>query len=523
MKLLQGVLLLSAFCVLAGAQACNKFQFTADSYVCMCSGTSCDNPGDIPPPVDDSTFTIVTSSRDGGRFDVQNLATSTIPTVNATVVILNPTYQYQTMHGFGGAFTDSAGINIATLSNASQDSLIKTYFAPEGIRYDLCRIPIAGSDFSVRPYSYDDVAGDVNLDFFALAEEDYKYKLPYIRRAIEVMDAERELLLFGSPWSPPAWMKENGMHNGSGGMLTQYWTSYANYFVKFIDAYEAEGAPIWGITTQNEPLTGYQDWPWNTCLWTAEDMRDWIIADLGPIMATAGYGDKQIMVLDHNRDALPWYPKTILENPAANQYVDGTAVHWYADGGNYPSLLSETHDLFPDKFILYTEACEGWDAAVDSRVILGSWQRAQNYAYNIIDDVTHYSTGWVDWNMALDLGGGPNWANNFVDAPIIIDTENDRFYKQPTFYVMGHFSKFIVPGAKAIYNSINGDYYSIRAAGFVNPDGVGVATVLNTNDNPINVTVQPIAGTDYYLNIEMEGKSMNTYLFNFPSAVTIKK
>jgi len=495
-------------------------QFTAESYVCVCSGTSCDFPGDIAPPADTSSFVMVTSSQSGGRFDVVNPATSSTPTVNATVLRLNPTYQYQTMHGFGGAFTDSAGINIAKLSNDSQDTLIRSYFAPEGIRYDLCRVPIAGSDFSVRPYSYDDVDGDVNLDFFALAEEDYMYKLPYIRKAIEVMDAERELLLFGSPWAPPAWMKESGMTNGSGGLLREMWTPYANYFVKFIEAYEAEGAPIWGVTTQNEPLTGYEDWMWNTCLWTAEDMRDWLKADLGPIMNTAGFADKIIMVLDHNRDALPWYPKTILEDPEANQYVDGTAVHWYDDANSYPNLMSETHDLFPDKFILYTEACEGWNAPSDSRVVLGSWERAQNYAYNIIDDVTHFSTGWVDWNMALDMGGGPNWANNFVDAPIIIDAASDRFYKQPMFYVMGHFSKFIVPGGKAIYSSVVGDYNSIRAAAFVNPDGYGVAVVLNTNDNPVDVTVQPLVGTEYYLNVEMEGKSINTFLFNIPANPT---
>ncbi|KAK7085976.1 hypothetical protein SK128_000067, partial [Halocaridina rubra] len=159
--------------------------------------------------------------------------------------------------GYGTAFTDSAGLNVVQLSQAAQDKLLRSYFAPEGIEYDLCRIPIAGSDFSVRPYSYDDVEGDVELVNWALVEEDLNYKLPLILKAQEM--SQKTIKLFGSPWSPPAWMKTNGKFNESGELLKTMWQPWSNYFVKFVEAYEAAGAPMWGLTTQNEPLSGFDD------------------------------------------------------------------------------------------------------------------------------------------------------------------------------------------------------------------------------------------------------------------------
>ncbi|CAL4258628.1 unnamed protein product, partial [Meganyctiphanes norvegica] len=166
---------------------------------------------------------------------------------------------------------------------------------------------MAGSDFSVRPYSYDDIEGDVALVNFALAEEDWLYKLPLIQWANSL--SQREVKLFGSPWSPPAWMKTNGKFNESGELLPEMYQPWAEYFVKFVEAYESNGAPIWGLTTQNEPLSGFDDnWGWNTCGWTAEDMRDWIKTNLGPTLEAAGLRRLKLMVDDFNRDTLPWYP-----------------------------------------------------------------------------------------------------------------------------------------------------------------------------------------------------------------------
>ncbi|CAL4071152.1 unnamed protein product [Meganyctiphanes norvegica] len=486
---------------------CLRKVFDQSSFVCSCNADYCDtlsDPGDVPP----TTYVSYSSSASEARFLKSSGGVDSSPRPDAILLRVNADYHYQTMMGFGGAFTDSAGLNIVALSNATQEKLMSSYFSPSGIEYTLCRTPMAGSDFSVRPYSYDDIEGDVALVNFALAEEDWLYKLPLIQWANSL--SQREVKLFGSPWSPPAWMKTNGKFNESGELLPEMYQPWAEYFVKFVEAYESNGAPIWGLTTQNEPLSGFDDnWGWNTCGWTAEDMRDWIKTNLGPTLEAAGLRRLKLMVDDFNRDTLPWYPAKMLEDPEAYQYIDGTAVHWYSDRWVGPAVLSELQGLFPEKFILYTEACEGWDVGGAESVQLGSWSRAENYMMNIIDDVNHYSTGWVDWNMALDMTGGPNWANNLVDAPIIINAEEDEFYKQPTFYAMGHFSKFVVPGMKRI--DIHSPDEQIWASAFVDPDMLKYVYVfVNLKDEITDVSIE-LQG--HYINMNIPARSFHTVIY----------
>jgi len=512
--LLAVVLVLASLGPSLAGSPCQPHSFGADSVVCVCSADYCDFPGVITAGPE-GTFTSVTSSRAGLRFDVETSTFDQAPGDATVVVHVNHKYEYQTVMGYGGAFTDATGINIGTLPEATQEVLLKSYFSPEGLEYNLCRIPIAGSDFSTRPYSYDDVEGDVELTHFNLTMEDYQYKLPYIHRAMDL--SEEEILLFGSPWSPPAWMKENGHFNGSGGLLKEMWQPWSDYFVKFVEHYEAQGVPIWGLTTQNEPLTGFEDWFWNTCAWSAEDQRDWIKTNLGPTLEAAGMRRLKLMVDDHNRDTLPWYPGTILEDPLSANYVDGIALHWYSDDWTGASVMDETQALFPDKFLLYTESCDGWDAAPEERVKLGDWSRGESYAYNIIEDMNHHSTGWVDWNMALDMQGGPNWANNFVDSPIIIDKENGVFYKEPMFYAMGHFSKFVTRGSRRTYSSVTGsDVFRVTA--FHNPeDNTSVVVLLNFGDTAESVSVDVGDGANY-INFDMPEKAIKTILFQTPAA-----
>lgn len=303
-------------------------------------------------------------------------------------------------------------------------------------------------------------------------------------------------------------MKENGMFNGSGGLLPEMWQPYSNYFVKFVEEYEAEGAPMWGLTTQNEPMTGFDDWFWNTCAWTGEGQRDWIKTNLGPTLEAAGMRRLKLMIDDHNRDTLPWYPEPAMTDPSSNAFLDGIAVHWYSDAWTHPDVLEETHGLWPDKFILYTESCDGWNAAPEERVNLGDWTRLENYVSNIIDDMNHWSTGWVDWNMALDMQGGPNWAYNFVDSPIIVNKENNEFYKNPMFYGLGHFSKFMLPGSKRVLTSTSDG--SVWVTAVVNTDGTNAIVLLNWNDSPSAVSVNAEEGK--VVNLELPSKSLTTLL-----------
>lgn len=498
-----------------GVTPCEKV-FGSDSFACSCSGDSCDFLGDLPHPDDSTTFTVVTSDRSEKRFAVTQGRAEKVQRDGSTLVLMNPSLQYQEMVGFGGGFTDAAGINIMSLSATTRDTLIRSYFSPEGLRYSMGRVPIAGTDFSTRTYSYDDVEGDVDLKHFALAEDDLKYKLPVIALARAAQGpSSQELFLLATPWSPPAWMKTNGKFNGTGGLLPEMREAYANYIAKFVNAYADRGEKLWGLTPQNEPLCGtLQDWPFNACLWYAPDMKDWIKQHLAPSLHAAGHRDLKIIVSDQVRMFLLPYVTEILSDDTARALVSGIGVHWYMDDVANLETLDRVHGLFPDQFLLYTEACEGFESPEDERVLMGDWGRAERYASSIIETSNHFSVGWLDWNLAVDVQGGPNWSNNFVDAPIIVDAGKDTFYKQPMFYALGHFSKFVERGAALVYNSqMQPTEGGLMAATFTMEDGRAVAVLLNKADTPQHVSLKPGSSSELYYHFEMPAKSIQTLLF----------
>ncbi|KAK4329358.1 hypothetical protein Pmani_000281 [Petrolisthes manimaculis] len=265
---------------------------------------------------------------------------------------------------------------------------------------------------------------------------------------------------------------------------------------------------------QDEPLAGLEDSSWNNCYWSPEDTRDWIKTHLGPAMKSAGYGDVQLMIHDQTRDTIPWYVLPCLDDAECNQYVDGTALQWYADWWTSPDSMDETHNLYPEKFMLYTESCDGWNAEPDEKVILGSWVRAENYAFNVLEDLNHWATGWVDWNMALNMSGGPDWAGKAADSPIIINTDAGEFYKQPMFYALGHFSKFIPPGSIRMPSSVSGPGSGDVIAVAVHdiPSLTDVAIILNRGDSSKSVSVDSGSGMEF-MNFVMPAKSITTILF----------
>ncbi|KAB7497444.1 Glucosylceramidase [Armadillidium nasatum] len=360
----------------------------------------------------------------------------------------------------------------------AQDNLIKMYFGPQGSRYNIIRVNMAGCDFSVRGYSYDDVDGDVDLVYFNLTEEDYNYKIPVIKHAIEVNP--EEIYVFGSPWAPPSWMKTNGEIGGQGQLLKEMWQPWANYFIKFFEMYESSlGVQLWGFTPLNEPLvslniTGFTG---PNCVFWPEDMRDWIATVLGPKLEETEYDRLKLMIYDFNRLYLEDYAETILSDPDANQYVDGTAVHWYDDDVLGPEGLDNVHNMDPSKFILYTEACV---VGTGTPVTLGAWDRGEQYVNDVIEDINHWSTGWVDWNIVLDPNGGPNWLNNFVDAPIIVNATADEFYIQPLYYALSLFSRNVPRGSVYVFSDVDND--NLKTTAFVNPDGEVVLIVANFSD-----------------------------------------
>ena len=405
--------------------------------------------------------------------------TAAQPLETEIAVFVNPNNTFQSFMGIGGAITDASAEVFSKLSSPVQSQFMDAYFGEGGINYNILRTSIHSCDFGLGSHTYIE-EGDSALTTFNI-EPDRAKRIPMIKRAASMIGDG--LVFYASPWSPPAFMKTNKDMLRGGSLLPKYYQAWANYFVKFIEAYEAEGLPVWGVTIQNEPMATQR---WESCIYTAEQERDFLKNNLGPTMAAAGYGDKKIVVWDHNRDLITHRANTIFDDPDAAKYAWGTGFHWYETwtGGNpkYENLKL-IKEAYPDKQLLFTEGCqEGFDAAHYER-----WSNAERYGNSMINDFNSGTVGWTDWNILLDETGGPNHVQNLCFAPIHADTQNDSLIFTPTYYYIGHFSRFIEPGALRVSTSASRS--TIESTTFQNPDSSLVTVVMNRTDEALDYTL----------------------------------
>jgi len=228
-----------------------------------------------------------------------------------------------------------------------------------------------------------------------------------------------------------------------------------------------------------------------------------------------GFGDVGIMIMDDQRFLLPSWARTVLNDLEARKYVSHIAVHFYWDKFTPTKTLDLTHAQFPNYPLFGTEACVGTIGDPDigqPHVILGSWERAERYAHDIIEDLNHWFVGWVDWNLALDLGGGPNWAGNFVDSPIIVNATSGEFYKQPMFYALGHFSKFLPPKSYRIGVKSSVPSPQVELTAFTNADGYKTVILMNKNDANVNVSLGEAKDKKFY-EVDLPPRSIVTVLW----------
>ena len=398
------------------------------------------------------------------------------PFENEVSIFINPHKKFQTFIGIGGAITDASAEVFARLPEDKQEELLTAYYDVEdGIGYSLCRTPIHSCDFSTASYTYIE-EGDKELKTFSI-EHDQEFKIPMIKKATAA--AGGELLLYASPWSPPAFMKDNKDMLQGGKLLPEFYEAWAMYYAKFIKAYEADGMPIWGITIQNEPMAVQR---WESCIYTAEEERDFLKNHLGPTMEKEGLGDKNIVVWDHNRDLITHRANTIFEDPEAAKYAWGIGFHWYetwAGGEPMFTNLGNIKESFPTKNLLFTEGCqEGFDAEKYQL-----WKHAERYGRSIINDFQNGTVGWTDWNILLDQTGGPNHVGNLCFAPIHGDTDKGELIYTPTYYYIGHFSKFIRPNAKRVSTTSSRSH--LLSTSFLNEDGSLVTVIMNQSEEEI--------------------------------------
>lgn len=383
--------------------------------------------------------------------------------------------QFQAIFGFGGAVTDATADLYARLKPAAKKAFITACFDPRlGLGYTIMRTTINSSDFGTDTYTYVR-EGDKSLASFDIGH-DLKNRIPLLREGLAVAKSHGlPMRVIATPWSAPAWMKSNKTMLKGGKLLPEYRDTWAQYFVKFIQAYEKAGVPIWGLSVQNEPMATQT---WESMLYTAEDETRFLGDYLGPTLKNAGMGDKKILVWDHNRDLLPQRAGHILSDPKARPYIWGVGYHWYetwAGGEPMHRNVAAVHEAYPDVPLLMTEGCiEKYDA---SR--LQDWANGERYGSQMIADLNAGSSGWVDWNMLLDMQGGPNHVKNYCFAPLHASDDGELVFT-PIFHYIAHVSRYLKPQARRVSAATSRSVLDTTA--FRNPDGSLAIVVMNKTD-----------------------------------------
>ncbi|MBR0277721.1 MAG: glycoside hydrolase family 30 protein [Clostridia bacterium] len=410
--------------------------------------------------------------------------------IESPLITLHPDIEYQEIKGFGGAFTEAAAVTLAKLGKENQNRIIKLYFDEEsGIGYNFGRVHMNSCDFSEGNYACTK-ENDNTLETFNI-ERDKQAIIPMIKNAMEY---SKDLEVFVSPWSPPAYMKTNGEMNNGGKLKEEYFELWAEHFVKFINAYRNMGINVTTASVQNEAKATQK---WDSCVYTAEEERDFVKNYLGKKMAD---NNVKLLFWDHNKEHVVERARVMLDDEDAAKYIGGIAFHWYS--GDHFEQLEMAHKLYPNIDLVFSEGCYEYSLGKSDTVKIG-----EKYAHDMIGNFNNYCNIFCDWNLLLDEKGGPNHVGNFCDAPIMADTKNDRIYIHDSYYYIGHFSKYIKKGARRIGSSKWSD--SLDTVSFKNPDGEIITVVLNRSDKNENFSI--LIGTER-ADLKAEAHSIATYI-----------
>lgn len=435
----------------------------SDRIVCACTEDFCDNY-ELEWPQKFGEIFVYQSSEAGKRFERiyndQEEHDRSLRQLVPREIRVNVTEKHQKIMGWGGAVTDTAAFLANSLRPEVSQVLMEAMYGRSGSRFNMGRVPMGATDFSFRFYSYDDQEeDDFELKNWSLTSEDHKLKIPFIRRAIELVNqtGNGDLKLVMTPFGAPKWLVDN-RQTAHGFLKNELaYQARALSFVKFLDAYKQEGIRFWGATIQNQvvKLSTNHDIP--SVFFCNNQIVEFVGQHLGPTLEQHGYGlsdDFQLLVGDESVGLADFHVRAIMDNPQSSQYISGLAYHNYMSGkfGLGYDLISELYEPYRErgqlKYLLMTEGCEN-NTHIKGylRSDPGDWTEAEHYASDIIEDLLRDTQAWIDWNLALDLQSGPNYLTTKIDATIIVDPINNEFYKAPSYYTLSHFSRFFRPNS----------------------------------------------------------------------------
>lgn len=480
--------------------------------------------------------------------------------------VIHPQELRQTIDGFGGSLTESSAFVLACVAPEQRQAVLEELYGEQGANFSVARTQIGASDFSVEGlYSLAEQEGDTALLSFSLSRDqegfskaqypqvkDEHYDLYHLMKdiaQIKQSQQDKTYKILASPWTAPAWMKDNGRYyqrdehaRRGGALLPQYYQTFADYFVKYLEAWRAEGVEFWAVTPENEPMGN--DGGWESMDLPPAQEAEFIGKYLGPTLAAHGFGEVQILGFDQNTFEMGPYTAAIYGDEQANAYTAGMAIHWYGSTIScFPEVLDSIHALYPDKTLFHSEGCidnlgcPAWDGVTDpvgftesgwfnndafwwtpsatdwaySTPFWPEWHPAYapttRYATYVIDGVNHWMTGLCDWNIVLDSIGGPNHVNNYAAAPVMIDYQNDIIYYTPYYYVLKQFSLSMRPGDVALGVAQPQGQEQIHLCAVRKADGTLAVNIYNAGEQAEEVCLQIGA---YHAAVPMPARALKT-------------
>ena len=421
------------------------------------------------------------------------------------VLNLYPSVTKQMFEGFGGAFTEAAGYVYSQLPHDKKEELMRAYFSENGLGYVFGRCPVDSCDFSLSEYGAVDDESDRTLAAFSLARDE-RYIFPLIRDAQKLRPDLKFML---SPWSPPAFMKSNGRKTGGGRLRGEYAGMWADYLCRYVMEYRQRGIPVFAMSIQNEPNAAQK---WESCLFTAEEERDFIAGYLSFALKQNGLEDIMLTIWDHNKERLFDRAAAVLSDPAVDEAVGAVGYHWYS--GDHFEALDLVHRTYPGKKLIFTEGCVEHKYFDQDDLLT----HARMYAHEIINGLNHGMHIFLDWNLCLDSHGGPNHADNYCESPVMATESGDDIRYNPSYAYIGHFSRYIKPGAVVIGLSRYSGNLEMTAC--KNPDGSLACVISNPQDASRSCYLRvngQIAG------INLPANSLSTFLIDPVNMTTGKK
>lgn len=483
--------------------------------VCVCNDTYCDTL-DVPQIVC-GEYILVTSSKSGKRFNITRTKFDSLSTTVASNrrFEIDETRKYQQLIGFGGALTDATSSVLAAMSKSIRECVYKSYVSKSfGAAYDIVRIPLGGTDFSEQPWAYHEApSGDVTLSNMTDVHPLDRRRINQIKELQSQMP-ETSLRLMLCAWSPPPWMKTN--NRWVGGWLPQrFYSTWALYHIKALDLWKNEGIQFWSLSTGNEPIVAPLT-RFMSLIWFPSDQRRWLTKYLKPMLNENGYGNVQILGIDDQRSTLMQVCRAF-EKSWFDPHLEGLdmiGLHWYLDELTDANTIDTAIKRYKIP-ILYTESCEGAIINLNDMKrgpVLGSWKRCQQYVRKIIDNFSHGVSAFIDWNMVLNSEGGPNYAHNFADAPMIFDEQNQTLYKQPMFYGIAHFSTFLQSNCTRIGGNLSFiSRTNVQALAFACANYTKVIILHNKSASPEPISVADKNGA--HINVVLDASSVNTLVY----------